>query len=66
MDAVRWKEDTNKTISALKDIITEYNADLAQLSSDKTKLIAEIGIISELEKRRYDIFNSMDMQLSRT
>lgn len=61
MDAVHWKEDADKTISSLKNIITEYNTDLTRLNSENSELIDEVNVITGFEKRRYDIFNSMNM-----
>lgn len=65
MSAIHWKEDTDKTISALMNIITEYDNDISRLKSENSELAVDVKVITEFEKRRYDIFNAMNIQLAK-
>ena len=65
MSAIHWKEDVTKTISFLANIINEYDDDISRLKSENSESVAEINVITEIEKRKYDIFTAMNMQLAK-
>ncbi|MDO6328122.1 dynamin family protein [Bacteroides caccae] len=66
MSTIHWKEGADKTTSTLMNIIKEYDNEINRLRSENSELAADVKMITEFEKRRYDTFNTMNVQLTKS